>query len=230
MELLKQILKKQKLYQDCLIIGDGERTVTLEEIHDALYGKIDSATRIDINTHGDTGRRYVFLGEERHVVGLSSSSFDILGTETKELFQVLAKANQNKPVYVHLWSCLAADAEKDFEHLPDNSFAVFHSSKNQETVATNTDSLFRYDEYNGNIEGVKANLLSDLESIIILGGTVKFRNSGITHSITYLLDLIPDDYVKDHTKVLSTEDVEQDLQSFATTLQKELGMAQDIHI
>ncbi|MBP9791926.1 MAG: hypothetical protein KBC27_01815 [Rickettsiales bacterium] len=81
--------ERAKNLPDCLIIGDLEKEVTLEEIHDALYGKIDSATRIDINAHGGVGKRYLLVGEERHVVGLSTSDFD-LGTETQDLFKVFS--------------------------------------------------------------------------------------------------------------------------------------------
>ena len=63
---------------DCLVIGDGKRTVTLGEIEKKLTGKIDSATRIDIAAHGGKG--------DNHVIQLDQGL-----TKTSDLFRRLAE-------------------------------------------------------------------------------------------------------------------------------------------
>ncbi len=215
-----------KTLPGCLIIGDGIQEVTLDQIRSQLEGKIDSATRIDIFAHGAI---YHNLDKEEHIKEEHIIVLDEnYPTRTSSLFKLLAEVNQNKPVYTHLWSCYAANAEQDFQYLPENSFAVFHSSKDSVGFGIYTKSRLHYDEYNGKVEGVKSNLLTDLDSIILMGGTVKFGNSKKTRSITYLLNIIPNT-PSDNVKVLATEDVERDFEKFAALLEKELGISTDNH-
>ena len=77
-----------------------------------------------------------------------------------------------------------------------------------------TRSRLSYKEYDGTIEGVKKNLLTDLDAIILLGGTVKFGDSKKTHSITYLLNVIPN-IESDSVIVKATDDVQKDVEKFA---------------
>jgi hypothetical protein len=48
----REVLTEFPEGDDCLIIGDGKRNISLSEIEVALNGKINEATRIDICAQG----------------------------------------------------------------------------------------------------------------------------------------------------------------------------------
>jgi ankyrin repeat protein len=150
------------------------------------------------------------------------------------MFKLLNRISNNKPVYTHLWSCYAANADKEFSYLPQGSLAILHSSKNttsEESIGCN----FDYNEHDDSIVGAKKNLLVNLEHIITIGGTVKFSKSKKEYAVKYVLpeivkakagyfDFIYEYFHKIGTNhlVLATKDIEKDISSFVTKIKEML--------
>lgn len=92
----------------------------LHEIEEALQGKINDATRIDVCAHG---RIDPMDPTKSHIIALGKNYFDISPTYTSSLFAIFNKANHGNPIYTHLWSCYADNANKEFSYLPESDIS-----------------------------------------------------------------------------------------------------------
>jgi hypothetical protein len=104
-----------KLYQkkECLVIGDGVRSLTEKDIL-SLKGKVDSNTRIDINAHGNF--------KDNHLLAIFDSRIN-----TKDFFKKMNALSDSEPLNIHLWSCYGKLALIDIHFLPKNSVLTIHA-------------------------------------------------------------------------------------------------------
>lgn len=215
-EALMGVIDMAPRGNNCLIIGDGKRSISLEEIERKLTGRINEATRIDICAHGGIYEKDL---TGSHCIWLSSSPI-----YTESLFRTFKKVSRNEPIYTHLWSCYANNADKEFSFLPERSMAVFHSSKNTFMNLTHKTFLLDYHQYDGSITGAEKNLSDNLEKILLIGGTIKLNRSKKEYAVRYVIPEVVNsnkwylDFIYEyfHQKgveyhVQATENVEQDL-------------------
>lgn len=118
---------------DCLVIGNGEIAIKRDEIS-SLKRKLDSATRINIFAHGNND-------EGRHKIGLQNE-FD--GIYTSNILILLNQANNNFPIYVHIWSCYAGIAADDIKYLTSGSVIVTHGSGSSVSISALNDFALKY--------------------------------------------------------------------------------------
>ncbi len=104
---------------DVILIGDGLREVTLDEIKTIVAGKIDSSTRVDICAHGGN------IGDVHHV-WLTGTT----GIKTEDVFKALADG-VTAPMQIHMASCYGGCASKYVKVLPRGSIVLGHCSSTQ---------------------------------------------------------------------------------------------------
>lgn len=92
----------------CLIVGNGKDPVTDKDLQ-ALSGRIDSSTSINIDAHGlaRNGTHDICIGDDF--------------SNTNQFLQKLSSFSPSSPLNVHLWSCYSGAAAKDVTALPEGS-------------------------------------------------------------------------------------------------------------
>lgn len=103
----------------CLIIGDGKRDISLQELNKKLKGKISSRTRIDINAHGGPI-------EGVHAMQLGKKVI----ADSRAVMACISDSSVNPGVTqinCDLWSCHSGAAMSDVGILPKGSVVLAHS-------------------------------------------------------------------------------------------------------
>jgi hypothetical protein len=105
-EKLSSEIKKLYNRNDCLIIGDGVKDISIADIKTELKAKnfVLDNTRIDICAHGIQNQK----NKKQHSIWLKDQTL----TKTQDFFADLRKIS-DKPLNVHLWTCHGSTANKD---------------------------------------------------------------------------------------------------------------------
>jgi hypothetical protein len=115
------LLRKMYLKENYLVIGDGKKNVTVNDLM-LLAGKIDPGTRIDITAHGTLN------ADKEHCLQLNGVH------KTSNILTIIGNIGGNLPVNVHLWSCFGGSAYKDVVYLPTGSVLVTHGPLDATTI------------------------------------------------------------------------------------------------
>lgn len=119
--------------EDVLIIGDGEKSITTEELKQKLEGRIDGNTHITLNAHG--------IAKTDHRISLSRDRLDYTRDILKELDLLTAY-----PINIVLISCYAGAANKDVSVLKKGSTLVTFSAADSTSSIRNSFFYLTYKE------------------------------------------------------------------------------------
>ena len=129
--------------EDLLIIGDIENGTNINDIKNALNGKIDNNTRFDVISHGafdslNTQKHYTYLQDY-----YNANEADNCSPYTIDLFRALSSCNPSASLDIHIWSCQSGGvSSEDASVLPNGSTI---------SVCTGSPDLYSYSIYDAPI-------------------------------------------------------------------------------
>lgn len=111
-----------------LIIGDGEREVTPEEIR-AIKGRVQEGTRFDIVGHGSVKKKKGIAAkilrrkkDTNHGIHILESRGDF-----GDVADLIREVSDGKAVETHVWSCFGGLSTRDADRLPKGSALIAHA-------------------------------------------------------------------------------------------------------